>query len=71
MPTTEITITVWICNLCGKSASLKSPSVQATQEFIDVLRWLQLDHTTVVCPRCRDLPEVVNAQLSRQKAAVL
>lgn len=71
MPVTEVTITVWICNLCGKSASSKGPALLAAQEFIDVLRWLQLDDTTVVCDRCKRVPDVVNAQLAHQRAGVL
>ena len=71
MPITEVTITVWICNLCGRSASHKGPAVLAAQEFIDVQRWLQLDVDTVVCDRCKAVPEVVNAQLRHERAGAL
>lgn len=71
MPTAEVTITVWICNLCGKTISRKGNSLLAEQEFIDVLRWLQLDEHTVFCERCRHVPDVVNAVLAHEKAAAL
>jgi hypothetical protein len=71
MPIVEVVVTVWICDLCGKSVSSKRTPVLAVQEFIDVLRWVKVDDTTVACDRCRNVPEVANARLAHEKAAVL
>jgi hypothetical protein len=71
MPIAEVTVTVWICNLCGRTVTSGQPSLLAAQEFIDVLRWVQLDTDTVVCDRCRHTPEVVDALLQQQKAHVV
>jgi len=71
MPTVEVTVTVWICNLCGRTVTSKGPALLAAQEFIDVLRWLQLDVDTVFCDRCRHTREVVDALLQRQRAGAV
>lgn len=63
MPTTEVTVTVWVCNFCGRGQTKTGSSLEGAQHFVDVLGWLLLGPDTVACDRCKNLPDVTHARL--------
>lgn len=56
----EVTVTVWLCNVCGTDAlsPIAVPSMFAVEYFTSVRGWVILrDETTVICDRCKILPD--------------
>ena len=47
--------TVWTCDFCSRTAvhTAGTGSPLTSSYFIDSLRWLALDDTTIACDRCR------------------
>lgn len=71
MPTVQLLTTVWVCNFCGRGDSRTGTDLVAVQHFIDTLGWRLLDGDTVVCDRCRLLPDVTHTLLQQAKAQTL
>lgn len=68
MPTTQLTVTVWVCNFCGRGETKTGSSVEGAQHFVDVLRWVLLGPDTVACDRCKVLPDVTYQKLASERA---
>ena len=70
---TTITVTTWVCDLCGQGTGQHTSGTGApiaAQHFIDVLGFRKVGGL-VVCSLCRVLPDVANLELARSKAGTL
>ena len=59
---TIVTSTVWVCDFCGRGAEHKAGtgSCLSAEYFIDRLRWIALNDTTIACDRCRLQPDIAH-----------